>query len=393
MKLNQNFEQLESNYLFSTISRKVFAYQAEHPDARLLHLGIGDVSLPLIPSVINALHAGVEDMAHTNRFRGYGPEQGYDFLRLSICEYYFQKGVTLSHEEIFISDGAKSDIGNILDLFGTDNTVLIPNPVYPAYVDTNIMAGNRIVYAHGTLENGFLPMPDETQQVDLIYLCSPNNPTGAHYTKEQLAIWVRYAIQQDAVLLFDSAYEAFVQDESLSTSIYEIEHAKECAIEVCSLSKTAGFTGLRCGYTVIPHALLRHNTSIHARWLRRQTTKFNGVPYIVQRGAQAVFTKEGQEQTKASIAYYLENAAIIADTLQSLSIPFTGGRNAPYLWVACPDELTSWQYFEELLTNCQIICTPGVGFGTQGEGYVRLSAFAKREHIEEAMRALRRMMK
>jgi LL-diaminopimelate aminotransferase len=341
------------------------------------------VTLPLAPAVVAAMQRAVAEMGVAETFRGYRSDQGYDFLRQAVLKYYKKKGVALGEDEIFISDGAKSDIGNILDIFSADNTVLIPDPVYPAYVDTNIMAGRKIIYMDGNQENGFLPLPDRSIHADIIYLCSPNNPTGAVYNGEQLKTWVEYARANDAVILFDAAYEAFVTDESVPTSIFEIEGAKECAIEFCSFSKTAGFTGTRCGYTVVPKA-----TSLHALWLRRQTTKFNGAPYIVQRGAEAVFSTEGMAEVKDSIAYYMQNAQLIANALRELGIWFTGGVNAPYVWLKCPDKMTSWEYFDFLLENMGIVSTPGAGFGRNGEGFIRLSAFGKREETWEAMRRI-----
>jgi LL-diaminopimelate aminotransferase len=319
-------------------------------------------------------------MADKTTFRGYGEYQGYDFLRLAISNYYQKKSVSLDENEIFISDGAKSDLGNILDIFSKDNTVLIPDPVYPVYVDTNIMAGRKIVYVNGNVENNFLPLPDEKIDADIIYLCSPNNPTGAVYHRDELKKWVDYALDRNAIILFDAAYEAFVQDKSLVTSIYEIEGAKKCSIEFCSLSKTAGFTGTRCGYTVVPN-----DTSLNQLWLRRQSTKFNGVPYIIQRGAEAVFTEEGDKQISSNISYYLENAKIISDSLRKLGIWFVGGKNSPYIWLKCPNGMTSWGFFDYLLNTANVVGTPGVGFGQNGEGFFRLTAFGDRKNIVEAM--------
>ena len=392
MNINPHYLDLKDSYLFSQVAKKVTDYKAQNPDREIIRLGIGDVTLPLVPAVVNAMAQAVAEMGNAATFRGYGEEQGYAFLRQAICGYYAQKGVTLADTEVFISDGAKSDLGNILDLFDADNTVLIPDPVYPVYVDTNIMAGRRIVYHSGTVENGFLPLPDRTVKADIIYLCSPNNPTGAVYSKAQLADWVAYAQEQQAVILFDSAYEIFVQDQSLPTSIYQIEGACECAIEFCSLSKTAGFTGTRCGYTVVPQALIRRDTSLNRLWLRRQTTKFNGVPYIVQRGAQAVFSEDGLSQIKQNISYYLQNARLIADTLRELDIWFTGGENSPYLWLKCPAGMSSWNFFDHLLTNAGLVGTPGAGFGASGEGFFRLTAFGDRENITKAMTKLRQLL-
>lgn len=390
MNINKNFLNLKDSYLFSRISQKVEDYKARNPDCEVIKLGIGDVTLPLAPVVVTAMQQAVSEMGHADTFRGYGEEQGYAFLRQSICGYYSKKGVELGDDEVFVSDGAKSDVGNILDIFSSDNTVLIPDPVYPVYVDTNIMAGRNIVYADGNAGNDFLPLPDTSTRADIIYLCSPNNPTGAVYSKEQLGMWVEYALANDAVILFDGAYEIFVQDEGLPTSIYQIDGAKECAIEFCSLSKTAGFTGTRCGYTVVPHELNRCGASLNKLWLRRQTTKFNGVPYIVQRGAEAVFTDAGLNQIKKSVDYYLQNARIITDTLTKLGVWFAGGYNAPYIWLRCPDGMTSWEFFDNLLEKANIVGTPGSGFGANGEGFFRLSAFGNRENVVEAMRRFER---
>ena len=307
MKLNKNYSRLAQSYLFSTIAKKVNEYTAENPSAEIIRLGIGDVTLPLAPDVVKALEDASREMGKKETFRGYGPEQGYDFLKASIAQYYGKKGVSLENDEIFISDGAKSDLGNILDLFDTDNTVLVPDPVYPVYVDTNVMAGRKIVYINANESNGFLPLPDSNVNADIIYICSPNNPTGAVYTKEQLSKWVDYALEHGAVILFDSAYEAFVRDSSLPTSIYQIPGAKKCAVEFCSFSKTAGFTGTRCGYTVVPNGLVFDGMSLNKMWLRRQTTKFNGVPYIIQKGAAAVFTDEGQKQVHENLDYYIQD--------------------------------------------------------------------------------------
>ncbi len=389
MQINRHYLNLQESYLFSLISKKVNEYKAGHPGHDIIRLGIGDVTLPLVPAVVSAMQRAVSEMGARDSFRGYGEEQGYLFLRQAVCGYYAKRGVALADTEVFISDGAKSDLGNILDIFDADCTVLVPNPVYPVYVDTNIMAGRPILYANGTPENSFLPMPEGQTKADIIYLCSPNNPTGAVYTAEQLAQWVAYAREQDAVILFDGAYEAYVTDPALPRSIYEIDGARECAIEFCSLSKTAGFTGTRCGYTVVPHALIRNQLSLHRLWLRRQSTKFNGVPYIIQRGAEAVFSDEGSRQVKTQIDYYLQNARIIADTLSEQNIWFTGGRNSPYLWLKCPGGLSSWEYFDRLLSACHIVGTPGAGFGGNGEGFFRLSAFGDRDDVRRAMARLR----
>lgn len=385
MKLNTNYSNINDSYLFSTIAKKIAAYQQANPDKKVLRLGIGDVTLPLAPAVISAMHAAVDEMSAKETFRGYGPEQGYDFLKDAIAGYYAERGVQLASDEIFISDGAKSDLGNILDLFSEDNTVLVPDPVYPVYVDTNVMAGRKIIYMNATAENGFLPMPDYSVDADIIYLCSPNNPTGAAYTKAQLEKWVEYANKKGAVILYDAAYECFISDENLARSIYQVEGAKTCAIEFCSFSKMAGFTGTRCGYTVVPEALEKGSLSPNKMWLRRQTTKFNGVPYIVQRGAAAVFTKEGRSQIEQNLNYYKNNAKIIAEGLKKLGIWFTGGENSPYIWLKCPCGMSSWEFFDYLLENAQVVGTPGAGFGVNGEGYFRLTAFGSEEVTREAV--------
>ena len=328
-------------------------------------------------------------MAKAETFHGYGPEQGYDFLREKIQAYYAEHGVALERSEIFVSDGAKSDLGNILDLFGKENTVLIPDPVYPVYVDTNLMDGRPIVFADANEANGFLPLPDDAVSADLIYLCSPNNPTGAVYDRQQLKRWVDYALRNHAIILFDAAYEAFVADPDLPRSIFEIDGAEHCAIEFCSLSKTAGFTGTRCGYTVVPHALQAGGMSLNRMWLRRQTTKFNGVSYIVQRGAQAVFTREGRAQLQANIAYYQKNARIITAALDQLGVWYTGGKNSPYIWLRCPGGMDSWAFFDRLLSETGVVGTPGAGFGKNGERFFRLTAFSTNENTARAMEKLR----
>ncbi|MCL2084737.1 MAG: LL-diaminopimelate aminotransferase [Oscillospiraceae bacterium] len=390
MNINQNYLKLENSYLFFTIAKKVQEYSAANPGVKILRLGIGDVTLPLVPAVTEAMQRAVTEMGEAEAFRGYGDYEGYPFLRQAVCGYYAGKGVKLEEDEVFISDGAKSDLGNILDIFSEDNAVLIPDPVYPVYVDTNIMAGRKITFISGNAANGFLPLPDGRS--DIIYLCSPNNPTGAVYNREQLKLWVDYALERDAVILFDGAYEIFVQDGGLPTSIYQIDGADKCAIEFCSLSKTAGFTGTRCGYTVVPRALIRGGESLNKLWLRRQSTKFNGVPYIVQRGAEAVFSDAGMAQIKNNIGYYLENAKNIAKTLAELDIWFTGGKNSPYIWLKCPGNMTSWEFFDFLLEKIGVVGTPGAGFGANGEGFFRLSAFGKQEDVTEAMRRIRSVM-
>ena len=384
MKFNENYLKLKESYLFSDIAHRVNAYAAAHPDKKILRMGIGDVTLPLAPAVVRAMEKAVAEMGDKATFRGYGPEQGYDFLREAIRADYARRGITLAADEIFVSDGAKSDVGNILDLFDTSNTVLIPDPVYPVYVDTNVMAGRRVLFADATRENGFLPMPDAKTEADIIYLCSPNNPTGAAYSVAQLQQWVDYANARGAVILYDAAYERFVAEEGLARSIFQTKGAETCAIEFCSLSKTAGFTGTRCGYTVVPHALRRDGISCNKLWLRRQTTKFNGVAYIVQRGAEAVFTEEGQRQIEANLAVYRRNAQRLSACLDDLGVFYTGGKNSPYLWLECPGFADSWKFFDYLLEKANVVGTPGSGFGKNGEGYFRLTAFASEEATEEA---------
>lgn len=388
MKINSNYLNLEESYLFSTITKKVDEYKSNHPEKAIISLGIGDITKPLPSAVINAMQKAVSEMGTNYKFRGYGPESGYGFLKSSICAYYQNVGVFLDEDEVFISDGANSDLGNILDIFSTDNTVLIPDPVYPVYIDTNIMAGRKIIYSYANEENSFLPMPNPNIKADIIFLCSPNNPTGAVYSKNQLKEWVDYALSCNAVIIFDAAYESFIQDKTLPRSIYEIEGSKKCAIEICSLSKNAGFTGTRCGYTIVPNLLNFHGTSLNKLWLRRQTTKFNGVSYIIQRGAEAAFTQEGQDEIQKYIQYYMENAKIISNTLRSMNIWFTGGENSPYIWLKCPKGMTSWEFFDYLLENANTVGSPGSGFGKNGEGFFRLTAFGDRSHTEIAMKRI-----
>lgn len=385
MNLNKNYDNLEQSYLFSTIAKKVKEYTSKNPDKKVIRLGIGDVTRPLCKVVVDAMHKAVDEMGVQETFRGYGPEQGYDFLRTAVQGYYAKNRVELELDEIFISDGAKSDLGNILDLFDKDNTVLVPDPVYPVYVDTNVMNGRKVVFTQANSENCFLPAPPDTK-ADLIYICSPNNPTGAVYNKAQLKEWVDYALKNNSIILFDAAYECFISDDELPRSIYEVEGAKSCAIEFCSLSKTAGFTGTRCGYTIVPKELGKLNKM----WLRRQTTKFNGVPYIIQRGAEAVFTEEGMHEIKENINYYKENAKLISDTLKECGIWHIGGKHSPYIWLKCPNGMTSWEFFDYLLENFQIVGTPGSGFGKNGEGYFRLTSFGSRENTIEAMERIKK---
>ena len=384
--INSNYLNIKESYLFSEVAKRAAKFKEDHPDADVIRLGIGDVTRPLVPAVIESLHSGVDDMADGATFKGYGPEQGYDFLKNSLKEYYAEKGVELDKDEIFISDGAKSDCGNILDIFSNDNVVLVPDPVYPVYVDTNTMDGRQIKYLKADESNNFLPMPDRSIKADLIYICSPNNPTGACYNRAQLKEWVDYANENDSVIFFDAAYECFVSDPELPRSIYEIEGSKTCAIEFCSFSKTAGFTGTRCGYTVVPFALERDGPKLNKFWLRRQTTKFNGVCYIVQKGAAAVFTPEGKKQIKENIDYYKENAKIITDTLDRLGIWYCGGKHSPYIWFRCPENMGSWEFFDALLERANVVGTPGEGFGENGKGYFRLTSFSTHENTAEAMR-------
>ena len=391
-KLNENYQNVKDSYLFAEIARRVKVYEETHPEkaADIIRLGIGDVTLPLTKSVIKALHEAVDSQAVSETFKGYGPEQGYAFAQEAIADYYARNGVEVKATDIFISDGAKSDTGNITELFAKDNVVLVPDPVYPVYVDTNTMDGKNIIYMNGTKENDFLPMPDENVKADIIYLCSPNNPTGACYNKEQLEAWVAYALKNDAVILYDSAYEAFITDPTLPRSIYAIEGAKKCAIEFCSLSKTAGFTGTRFSYTVVPEELVFETSnggtlSLHNMWNRRQCTKFNGTPYIIQYAGAKVFTEEGMKECQENIGYYRENARMIAETLEKKVISFTGGVNSPYIWFECPKGMESWEFFDYLLENAQVVGTPGAGFGENGKNYFRLTSFGKHEKTKEAM--------
>ena len=391
MKLNLNYLNLKDSYLFANVAKKSGEFSKSHPDAEVISLGIGDVTLPLCDAVTEAMQQAVLEMSKKETFKGYGPYQGYDFLRNAIRDYYTDRNIDVNIDEIFVSDGSKSDVANILDIFSGDNTVLIPDPVYPVYVDTNVMAGRKIRYVNANKENNFLPLPDETVKADIIYLCSPNNPTGAVYNDEQLQKWVNYALANKAIILFDAAYEAFISAESLPRSIFEIEGAKKCAIELCSFSKTAGFTGVRCGYTIVPKDMIFDNISVNSLWFRRQSTKFNGVAYIVQKGAAAVFSKNGLEQIGENINYYKENAHLIAEVLRKKNIYFTGGENSPYIWLKCPGNMSSWEFFDYLLENANIIGTPGAGFGQNGEGYFRLTSFGDRESILKAVQRLKKL--
>lgn len=393
MKLNKHYSELNESYLFSTIAHKVAAYQKANPDKDIIRLGIGDVTLPLAKSVTDAMLKAVEEQGKKETFHGYIPsEQGYEFLRSAIQKYYAGHGVELDMAEIFVSDGAKSDLGNLLDLFDVDNTVLVPDPVYPVYVDDNVMAGRKILYMSASAENNFLPMPDDNVHADIVYLCSPNNPTGATYTVDQLKEWVRWAKANNALILFDAAYECFVSEPGLARSIYEVEGAKDCAVEVCSFSKIAGFTGTRCGYTVVPQAIVSDGQSLNKMWLRRQTTKFNGVPYIVQKGAAACFTEEGMKQIKETLGYYKQNAKVLAATLDELGIWYTGGKSSPYLWLKCPNGMDSWTFFDYLLENANVVGTPGAGFGKNGDGFFRLTAFGDQARTKEAAERLKKLL-
>lgn len=394
LQLNENYLNLKQNYLFSEVAHRTNDYMAAHPDKPVIRLGIGDVTKPLTKTTIEALHESVEHMASPDTFKGYGPEQGYDFMREAVVSYYKRNGADINLKEVFISDGAKSDTGNITDLFGPDNIVLIPDPVYPVYMDTNTMNGRNIKFMDATKENGFAPMPYDGLEADIIYICSPNNPTGAAYTKEQLKVWVDYALEHNSLILFDAAYECFIEDDDIYPhSIYQIEGAKKCSIEFCSLSKTAGFTGTRCGYTIVPLELeytASNGTkmSVNSMWTRRQTTKFNGVPYIVQYAAAATLSEQGIKECLENIAYYKENARLIASCLDSKNITYFGGKNSPYIWFECPNGMESWEFFDYMLNEIQVIGTPGAGFGKNGSNFFRLTAFGNRENTIEAVKRL-----
>lgn len=401
-EINQNFQKLPGSYLFAEIARRTAAYQAANPDKKLIKMGIGDVTRPLAPSVIRAMHKAVDEMGSADTFMGYGPYEGYDFLRDAIVQHdYAARGVTMSREEIFVSDGAKSDCGNIGDIFSVNNVVAVCDPVYPVYVDANAMAGRageydgekwtNIVYMPCTAENGFVPaLPERVP--DLIYLCFPNNPTGMAATKDQLKLWVDYANEHGSVILYDSAYEAFIRDPEIPHSIYEVPGARTCAIEFRSYSKTAGFTGTRCAYTVIPKELKVNGVSLAELWLRRQSTKYNGCPYMIQRGAEAIYTPEGQQEVRETIDYYLNNAAIIREGLAKAGLTVYGGVNSPYVWAATPDGMGSWDFFDRLLQEGNVVTTPGAGFGPSGEGYIRLTGFGDLENTKEAIRRITRML-
>lgn len=405
IKINENFLNLQDSYLFSTIARKVAEFQKSNPDKRIIKLGIGDVTRPIVPAVLEAMHKAVDEMGNPETFRGYGPEQGYDFLREKIVEFdYAKRGIEISPDEIFVSDGAKCDCGNIGDILGLENTVAITDPVYPVYLDTNVMAGRsgnfdedtgkyeNIIYIPATAENNFTPAFPE-KAPDMIYLCFPNNPTGTTLSKEELKKWVDYARENKSIILYDSAYEAYISEEDVPHSIYEIEGAKEVAIEFRSFSKTAGFTGVRCAYTVVPKVLKGYTKegkeiALNPLWNRRHGTKFNGVSYPVQRAAEAVYSEEGQKQIKENIKYYMNNAKIIREGLKTAGFTVYGGINAPYIWLKVPDGLTSWEFFDILLNEVNVVGTPGVGFGPSGEGYFRLTAFGTKENTEEAIQRI-----
>lgn len=393
VKINKNYAKIKETYLFSETAKKIAAFSEKHPEIQVIKMSIGDVTKPLIPEVTEAMKKASEEMGTQKGFHGYGPEQGYDFLKDKIKKYYEQYiKVNLDADEIFISDGAKSDIANITDIFSNDNIIVIPDPVYPVYVDSNIMLGREIKYIHGTEENGFLPMPDPTVEGDIFYLCSPNNPTGAAYSHEQLKKWIDFVSERKGIILYDAAYESFVTSGA-PRSVYEIEGAKNCAIEFCSLSKTAGFTGTRCGYTIVPKNLIFDGFSLNKMWLRRQTTKFNGVSYVVQRAAEAVFSDTGLKNIRKTINYYQRNARIMTDTLKKLGISFTGGKDSPYVWFKVPDGMSSWEFFDYLLNGCGVAGTPGSGFGNCGEGYFRLTAFNTYENTVEAMSRIEKLLK
>ena len=390
---NRHYAELKDSYLFYHIAQKTKAYLSEHPGAKLYRLGIGDVTLPLCNAVIEALHQAVDDQASQERFHGYMPECGADFLREAIAGYYAQRNVQLSADEIFVSSGASDELGDILDLFDRSNAAMIIEPAYPAYVDANIMAGRKIVHLPSDCSNGFLPEPDPSSKADLLYICSPNNPTGAVFDRAQLQKWVDYANAHGSIILFDAAYEAFIEQPGLPHSIFEIEGAKTCAIEICSLSKTAGFTGTRLGYTVIPKKLARGGMNMNDMWVRNRTTKTNGVSYIIQKGGAAVFTPEGQREIHQNIQIYKQNAKMLMQTLDALNVWYCGGKNAPYIWMKCPDGLGSWDFFDLLLNRIQVIGTPGEGFGACGEGYFRFSTFGSPEDTQEAAKRLYELLK
>lgn len=391
MRVNKNFDNLVPNYLFAEVAKRTNEFIKNNPDKKVIKLGIGDVTLPLAPVVVEAMKKGADDLSRKETFKGYPEYEGYDFVREAVSGYYKSFGVEVKADEVFISDGAKSDCGNIGDIFSADNTVMVTDPVYPVYVDSNIMAGRKIVYADSNEENGFAAMPPEGVKADIIYLCSPNNPTGSAYNYDQLKAWVDYANANDAIILYDAAYEAFIT-EDIPRSIYAVEGARACAIEMCSLSKTAGFTGTRCGYTIIPKELERDGHNIYNTWYRRQATKFNGVSWPVQCAAAAVFSEEGQKQIKENLEYYKENARIISSAMDELGIYYTGGKNSPYIWLKCPNGMGSWEFFDYLLENANVVGTPGEGFGDNGAGYFRLTSFGDRDNTIEAVERIKKVI-
>ena len=390
IRLNDNFGRIKESYLFSDIAKKVNAYQAANPGKKIIRLGIGDVTLPLTPCVTRAMQKAVAEQSEKQSFRGYAPEYGYDFIRAAVSDYYSRRGVSISADEIYVGDGAKSDLGNITDILG-DNKILIPSPVYPVYVDSNLMCGREITLINADAENNFLPAPPEDDTTYVIYLCSPNNPTGAVYTREGLAEWINYALRTGSLIIFDSAYESYI-DGDYPRSVYEIPGARECAIEINSLSKRAGFTGTRCGWTIVPEELESGGVKLGKLWARRQATKFNGVPYVVQRGAEASLSLEGEAECRELIGYYKKNAQIIASALELRGVWFTGGKNSPYIWMKCPGGMGSWEFFDYLLNRIQVVGTPGEGFGAAGEGYFRLTAFGDRSNTEEAAERLKTIL-
>lgn len=389
---NMHYSELKDSYLFYNIAQKTKAYVEQHPGVKLLRMGIGDVSLPLCDAVIKALHEAVDDQASKGSFHGYMPECGASFLRDTIAKYYENRGVSLSSDEVFVSSGASDELGDILDLFERSGSALVIEPAYPAYVDANVMAGRKIVHLASGEENSFLPEPSEEIKADLLYICSPNNPTGAVFSRNQLQAWVDFANENGSVILFDAAYEAFIEDETLPHSIFELDGAKTCAIEICSLSKTAGFTGTRLGYTVIPKALKRSGMNLNEMWVRNRTTKTNGVSYIIQKGGAAVFTEEGQKQIHENIRIYKKNAKVLMKALDQLGIWYCGGKNAPYIWMKCPNGMGSWEFFDYLLHEIQVVGTPGEGFGACGEGYFRFSTFGSPEDTKEAAERLVKLL-
>ena len=391
-KPNMHYANLQDSYLFRRIAQKVDAYERKHPATHLYRMGIGDVSLPLCDAVIRALHDAVDDQAHAEHFHGYMPECGAPFLQEAIVSHYRLRGVSLNTSEVFVSSGASDELGDILDLFDASSSAMVIEPAYPAYVDANVMAGRPVVHVPACEKNGFLPRPNESAQADVLYLCSPNNPTGAVFSKTQLQEWIDFANSNDSIILFDAAYEAFIEEDELPHSIFELEGARTCAIEICSLSKTAGFTGTRLGYTIIPHELVRCGMSLNDMWVRNRTTKTNGVSYIIQRGAAAVFTPEGKRQIDTNIAVYKRNAHVLMDALDAANMWYCGGKNAPYLWMRCTDGMGSWEFFDYLLNEIQVVGTPGEGFGTCGEGYFRLSTFGDPQDTIEAAKRIRSLL-